>query len=87
MTGQILFRKTSTSVEGMNDDERLFMFVGIVKAPKDAFKDGHQYTIGPLPLMETEQNIIQISSEGIDRQESCKGKELGRVLVDPIWRV
>jgi len=86
-SGQLFFRHQGSSIHLDMTERELFAVAGIVAVPKHvAIQGEHQY---PLAGMHTQEDglIIGLDTLGYDMKERARGKNIGGLLLEPIWRV
>ena len=86
-SGQLFFRHQGPSVHLDMTQRELFAVAGIVAIPKHVdIKAEHQYPLAGIDHP-SDGLIVGIDTLGYDMTERAKGKNIGGLLLEPIWRV
>lgn len=86
-SGQLFFRQQSSAIELDMTDRTLFAVVGIIAVPKHVKMKGEtQYPIAGFHS-ENQGIILGLDQMGYEMKERARGKSIGSLLLDPIWRI
>ncbi len=86
-SGQLFFRHRGSSMHLDMTERELFAVVGIVAVPKHVdIKGEHQYGLAGM-TSPSEGLIIGLDPIGYDMKEQSRGKGIGSLLLEPIWRI
>ena len=86
-SGQLFFRRQGTSIHLDMTDRELFAVVGSVAVPKHVtIKGEHQYSVAGMESP-SDGLIIGLDPIGYDMTERAKGKNIGGLLLEPIWKI
>jgi len=86
-SGQLFFRHQGSSIHLDMTERELFAVAGIVAVPKHVdIKGEHQYPVAGTSSP-SQGLIVGIDSIGYNMTERAKGKNIGGLLLEPIWRV
>ncbi|MFW9877019.1 MAG: hypothetical protein ACFFG0_28340 [Candidatus Thorarchaeota archaeon] len=89
LTGQLFFRYMGPAIELDMSTRRLFGVSGILALPKDTYVKGeHLYNVGGCHIKTEGGLILGIDPEDAkDITEQARGKTIGHLLLEPIWRI
>lgn len=86
-SGQLFFREQAPAVELDFSTRTIFGVAGIIAVPKHVnIKGEHQYSIAGYESME-DGIILGLDTMGYNMKERAKGKNIGHLLLEPIWRI
>ena len=86
-SGQLFFRGQGSAIHLDMTQRKLFGVCGIVAVPENVdIKDEHQYCIAGMESP-AEGLIIGLDPVGYDMKERARGKGIGSLLLEPIWRI
>lgn len=86
-SGQLFFRHQGAAMHLDMTQRELFAVAGIVAVPKHIdIKGEHQYPVAGINHP-ADGLIVGIDPVGYDMTERAKGKNIGGLLLEPIWRV
>lgn len=83
ISGMLMFREQGTAPDG----RELWAVVGVVAAPPGTFKAEHQHVVVGQPGQDcAAMTVLTGDGYSIDRTEEARGRPLGSMLREPIWR-
>jgi len=86
-SGQLFFREQGTSMSLDMTDRSLFAVVGSIAVPRTVTLRGEtQYTIAGFNS-EKQGIILGLDQAGYEMKERARGKSIGSLLLEPIWKI
>jgi len=87
LSGQLFFREQGSSMGLDMTDRTLFAVVGIIAVPKTVNLKGEtQYPISGFNS-ENQGIILGLDQVGYEMKERARGKTIGSLLLEPIWKI